>query len=820
MKKVIVALIIIVINILYSHPILKRPLEFNKPQSGLVTTGRVFSNRDRAEEWLTCWDAYSDRDNNTYYQGDCMTPIGTLSFLDPVWIIDETDDWVAYGIKTNIDVRKDRREVDEKGWIKKDKLLLWKQSLKNEHNINRKAIITKKYGDEISALEFNLFSDPELHHEVNYIAKIFDIYYIYKQINDSYLVGINDHLRISVGQTPKLIIGWINANRIATWDTRVAIEPNWQFSRLQDSSDPLCKYFLNELSALKYFHGQPIDNSQVVNQLVISESQERDLEDEYYSAAYKQLVYDERYRKPGQWFRYPIIDNNFDDDTYKVLVSVRPSCREEDKMYSAVEEMMQRLEAMRTLNFVFVIDGTASMGKYFTPVSDGIKESISQIENKSNKENKLKFGAVIYRDIYNGQTKYLIDHQRLTNPQEMSKFLNSSLVGFSAGDETKGEALFYGLNYALDNMFPEESGQVNVLILIGDTGDNGYGSIQLRDLKNKLVQKNCWMLAFQVNKGRHPAYSSFIDDSKRLLMDVALQHYENMRKDITGNLLDRMNIVQPSWSSSMNAKSGYDIHRITNSSILARLYEPAGKEIRAEYLEEEIEKFIIDVNQDVTNIRETVYSTIQGEILVGSNSKNIFTESGKYEPFILKLLKDSCADNEILEVLTGSNFLYSAECYTITNFDNPLPEDLHKPVILLSRDELNDVYNSFRRFVELGNDNDATTYEKIEALIDSWKELLASFCGDSEVGLENSTFGEMRQKVTGIPVSNSWLDDIDINSIDIEIHKNPNRFSVYYDKIIHSVNILGDILRDENYPSSFTVRGNNKYFWIDIDLFP
>ncbi|MCF7912520.1 MAG: hypothetical protein K9M99_08335 [Candidatus Cloacimonetes bacterium] len=835
MKKMLVFIVLIVINLLYSHPILKRPNEFNKPQSGLVTTGRVFSDANTTKNWLKCWDAFSDRDNNTYYDGDCMTPIGTLSFLDPVWIIDETDDWVAFGEKTNIDMGRDRQEVNLKGWIKKDKLLLWKQSLKNKSYIDRKAMIIynrkifeSNNGSRIDSdnvNEFKFCSDPDFQNEIDDFAKMFDFYYIYKIQGDGYLLGKDSSKRVGIGKKPETIIGWVHTGRIATWDTRVAIEPNWKFNRLQDENDPLCKYFSDEPSALKYYQGQKFDASHVFIKLVLSEAQEFDFEKGDYTAAYMELINEERYRKPGQWRRYPIIDNSLENETFMIAAygGISGESRTEEELLRAIEVIIQRLEAMRTINIVYVIDGTSSMGKYFKPVSDGIKESINQIQSEADEANTFKFGAVIYRDISDTGTKHLIEHKRLTNAENISKFLDSTVAGWDKGDNTKEEALNYGINYAVDNILPEEEGQVNIVILIGDTCDNGYGNIELSELQSKLVQKDCWMLAFQVNKGSHSAYSSFIDNNKTLLMDVAQNHYEDMKESITENILNDMGIVHPSWSSSRNVESGYNTYRISNSSVVARLYEPIGNKLSEVYLGDEIKNFVIEVNRNITKIREGLYRMLDGHGLVGKDADKpgkFSSNSADFTQYMLKFIMDSYADNSVLEALTKKNFQYSEECYTITNFKNTLPQDLHKPVILLSWDELNDVYNSFRRIDELGSDDNSTTDVKVEALIESWKELLASFCGDSEVSIENSTFGEMRQKVTGIPINNSWLDDIDINSIDMEIHKDPNTFNVYYGKILYTVNILGDILRDENYPYRFTVKGNNKYYWIDIDLLP
>jgi len=134
---------------------------------------------------------------------------------------------------------------------------------------------------------------------------------------------------------------------------------------------------------------------------------------------------------------------------------------------------------------VFVIDGTQSMQPFFKGVSDGIIASMKELslDNK----NHFKFSVLIYRDMEDKQDVYEYFPLRQTHYNSASAWVNARKASSTKDDPDMTEAMYYGIQTAIRRTAPPEK-ETNVLVLVGDAGDNGRGG----DGKPVKLQKKYW----------------------------------------------------------------------------------------------------------------------------------------------------------------------------------------------------------------------------------------------------------------------------------------------------------------------------------------
>ena len=86
------------------------------------------------------WKVYSDRDKNPSYKSPDLNAesSGTLSFLEQFFVIEEMQGWIhivsmTKGQYPSGNQTKPGQRVVDRGWVPKDKMLLWSDGLKDFH---------------------------------------------------------------------------------------------------------------------------------------------------------------------------------------------------------------------------------------------------------------------------------------------------------------------------------------------------------------------------------------------------------------------------------------------------------------------------------------------------------------------------------------------------------------------------------------------------------------------------------------------------------------------------------------------------------------
>jgi hypothetical protein len=462
-----------------------------------------------AESTKKYWDAYSDRcDNVLYQEPNKKKPNGkTLNFNERVRIASIKNGFAEVFVEEKpgaVNYPNISERIQVKGWIPMENLLLWNTCPTCDLGIYRKALIVQNIdvsNDENFGKRY-MHPEPGKDEGEDLISGV-DFHYVMKEKNvDGNKICLIAKASKLDGYTDQLLEGWVYTNSFVRWNQRSCLEPN-------SNPDDVSYFKANNIHA-QYYE-----------------------EPEMKTTAPQKWVYGSenglnqpatRFRMGPNTMRYPILDQEQGavnaDKCFKATFFGTPNGELGDmstqakKIDKQKKEKEEALKAAAQINIIIVIDGTRSMGKYFPVMANAIKE-VNQFLGAEGKQ-EVKVGAVIYRDYADGDN--VIEYHRMiapTDPSIEKFFTEVGRNGFGAessdADKTEAEALYYGLETALDyqkmGYKPENS---NLLFVIGDCGNDKEDT---RVTDAKLIEMadsaKVQLFTFQVKNMDRGAYNDF-----------------------------------------------------------------------------------------------------------------------------------------------------------------------------------------------------------------------------------------------------------------------------------------------------------------------
>lgn len=442
------------------------------------------------------WKVYSDRANNITYDKPEGSKKAELGFMDNVIVAEINNNWVHIYTETYLQVWPaiSATAVDL-GWIKIDKLVVSGYCLATNSKFTHKAMVltnisTLENGSNYISPSKEFFYDPDLAVKSQNIARTFEIYFVFKETDNAVLLAKTDIVQGSSDEVKGSMLGWMNKKSVTFWDHRICMELNW------------------DSSAYKEYLNLPIS--------VFGTQQQAD---SFYIDGTSSKAIRKRYlegkRDGGLIMRSPVLEHQ---GNLKKIGTIGNMTAMDEKELAKLQGKLQDVnDKIQNINILFVIDGTESMKKFYTPITEGISASISRLKAKDTK-NRFRFGAVIYRD-YNDKVPYEI--QRLTTDYtQVTGFL--SKVECYSNNTTNSSAVYNGLIHGLNDAGFQER-HSNFIILIGDAGNpnpdpKGKTMAQVIELMSKYQVS---MVGFQVNNGYGLVYEDFIDNIRDIVMKTA-----------------------------------------------------------------------------------------------------------------------------------------------------------------------------------------------------------------------------------------------------------------------------------------------------------
>ena len=606
------------------------------------------------------WIVYSDRSNNTTFTAPGgLTPYKKLDFNQKVRIAKIQNGYaLVYTEPVEDEVYPQISQfATVMGWIPMKNLLLWHSALANEKGIYNKALLCINLNEASSSTMGKLYTNPN---KTDYVPLRNDMsfYFVMKREGDLTLLS---RVHSMDGIHSVVLHGWLSKDSYVEWNQRSCLEPNW------DKRD--VEYFADEgVKAIIYEF--PQNKGEVVNSITFKRKTQVSPGDKYL------------YRQHPDLLRFPILDNRdnpsdqYRCSTFGTVDGSVPNASDIVESTGSISSYKEEvLRKMTNVNIGIVIDGTRSMDKFYPAVKSAIKEC-KQVFNNS--KYKVNVGIVIYRDYSDGE--YVVEKRKLTNPDNPSlySFLDTGGeygIKSHPSDRTNEEALYYGINSAIDQLEfnPEHS---NILLVIGDCGNARDDNKISRDaIINKLVDKNINLIGFQVRQGQHDAFGLFNNQLGIIMKQSLEKRYAALFENTKVSLSEGENTVKIKEN-----KDGYKlVHDDATLFVGSLNYPLQDQEMPTTKLVELIQESIIMCSEAV---QKQIAIVSLGMASGFASSYNGEAFSKFEEAFVRRKIGD-----ERFELYQKANAMFAFKGFVDKRHKSN--RDYFKPVIFISSDELN-----------------------------------------------------------------------------------------------------------------------------------
>lgn len=538
----------------------KRPLDpFDDNSYSTFIKQSTTSDKDRKIGW---W-VMADRDNVPVYQSENGALNGKhLKFGTTCYVVEESDSWVKV-VDALVDGIKTIRLREEIGWVKKESMLLWNKSLVNPRTkIHLKALLLNKFDSEavrkIPCDKQNIVkvykspSGDELLEDLN----IYRFYFVYKKEGSRVLLGQLSGLSY-VDNT--ILLGWVDKERVADWNTRVALEPNFtQEGYNERKANPKFQIsgFANAFDAEEFGRGE--GNPEVMwSRDPVRPGSETAKSDPK--------------RFDGGFMRFPLLNIGggikntilpYFSSAVCDNVGLKVQCVDGkavkvlnvpiEKQVALNEGVEEFLKASKKFNVVFVVEGTGTMFGFKESLAgsvDAIKEAIYSASGNSEAEKpSIQFGAVIYKDVpevaeSRSPSSTLQMLKMTSNTGNIKEFMRRATF---SNPKSNGNypVQNYGIQEAI-KLANFKKDETNILIIVGAKGDysksdpamrtlyeNKLFSVSTEDLSNSLAKKNVGIIALQVAGGNSSSDKSFVSNMRSIILETARKQYNSLRQRV------------------------------------------------------------------------------------------------------------------------------------------------------------------------------------------------------------------------------------------------------------------------------------------------
>lgn len=210
--------------------VLGQPIAFESP-----TTASEFHLLKTEKSTTIAWKVYGEEEDMPTYSNPKPDAARAkeLSFLEQYYVVEETKEWVHL-VKASVSGLDIESGVEDYFWVEKRKVLMWDNALIDENTqIFQKIILFPDAND----LQLALRKDKV--RKVNFYRGAFSGQLIENTLTDDqafYYVLKRENRRVLVATSPSrdssniqdYIPGWVTESQIKEWNTRLALEPNFE----------------------------------------------------------------------------------------------------------------------------------------------------------------------------------------------------------------------------------------------------------------------------------------------------------------------------------------------------------------------------------------------------------------------------------------------------------------------------------------------------------------------------------------------------------------------------------------------------------------
>lgn len=442
--------------------------------------------RDRNNPFWVITDRSGVRAHDRPSEGSRV--LRNLHFKSRYIVTDEEADWVElYTYTQRRDGRRIHSDETRVGWVRKTDLLLWQRSLRDANTrifkkvflINRDEFY-REHGFDDNRDRVPILAGPGK--EVVDTINIFDFYFVYKieEVDAVRYYLIGQDYQFSTGTFERIIKGWVEADRLTEWDSRIAFEPNFLEAAIQErrnNPDRLAlRAFANLRDVETYIRGAGLPNPVWENDPAL-----RPFGTGAEGSLIRRAEGDEvRYRWPGGVLRIPLLGQprsvhgsrdaiSFQSGLAGDIVprSVLENLRAIDpNTYGSMERFQRNFDTgSRNFNIVFLIeaiDDLMNVQAQFPRMTNAISEALHLTEAQ-----QVRIGVVLYKDSPESNSIVAIEPDADFS-RVISNVGNVSFRAVEDLDLDDGTSLYQAMDRGFQMFRESES---NIFVIIGKNGD-------------------------------------------------------------------------------------------------------------------------------------------------------------------------------------------------------------------------------------------------------------------------------------------------------------------------------------------------------------
>ncbi len=458
-------------------------------------------------EW---WSVVLNKNKVQGYSDSILSkPNKLLNFKEIYYVYAETDKSLGIG------------ENELEYYIDKNNALLTNNCLVTDNQVSVKATVVSHL-DKKDKATIDYFDSP-INGTKRSQLTLYKIYYVYdiypKNIPISNIENIQDdnvYVLVGTNETYEevkdderdpnhIILGWVKANKILFWNTRIAVEPNLTENSKSNktSTDKYGKIWKTEVLAKK----DAIDIPNLpINKMVFSDK-------EYVNNGYTYFAND---------YRYPVLKKT-SNNTYKIAFV---GGIQSNTHYTLPKTKSKKIELL------FLLDATKTMRPLGKVLPNSINNAATFIKNKYSSFD-ITWGFSVYRNKKDIACADFDHYKYYGRTKEINKFKSwvNTLIGkFGSCSSLLQEDLFHGACKSMDDFFSTDEEAFRIIYIITDIEGLERDHYEKRYLANKLDYHKAHFILLNVNESHSNSLKTQINNIVKIRNNNSLP-FEKMNSE-------------------------------------------------------------------------------------------------------------------------------------------------------------------------------------------------------------------------------------------------------------------------------------------------
>lgn len=776
------------------------------------------------------WIVFSDRSKNAVYEssGTSGKTVGTVDIGDILYVLEDSGPSLKV-VKLNgapySNFSFENSAIVLQGWIPKNKLILWNRPLRSKNTmielkgflINEgEAVIKKITSKEANKELIELYDSPDSHTKLKE-KNLYEVLFVYQYDVDHRRYLLSPSYTISGNKDE---VFWVDEERVKVWNTRLALEWNFNKDAITERQDnPLYRgtVFKSLAKAESYRQGQITKES--IDNRDFLQSMDPCCENELS----KMVMPNGRYA--GEIMRYPYFESeNADVLKCGALLRVNmdnSNVLDERNWQSIKLRWKNMIESTERVNVVFVINARRQFGSQAAELGKLVDLFQQKLESADVKfKGKIKMGAVLYQDVLEASPVRVIAG---TNDfSSLKQSLARTENYFPISDNDTRDLLNLGIKKGLEEVcHPDET---NIIVVLGSAGDCFSGAslrkhkpiknftVSQEELASLINQYNAHFLAIQAfNNPNDPKGNSEFGAQVKSILSQVTNHMADEYRDVE-TVLKTSNQSNPTWVSSHAGT--YQLDYMTDFKSSFKIYN-APPSVSHELNIQGFSSLVGDFATEVARKESEVLNS-WNELIVDDSKFSDRVVTGGAE--IREVLINFSPEERRMLALQKVQLLYNG--YTPIHI-NGAKNPTYQFVLFMSKFDLEQLNDRIGKII----DESLQPKQQRKAIVKAWYEYASSVLHEPVDKLQDRYKNSIElQRVLKSGLKGFKFEDSSIFSKYTEDQINDERYvtpaalleyRTHLEKISEQITAL---IQDSK--MAYNTSNQSKFYWVPIDYLP